>query len=213
MKIRNLVIGLALGVALATGMTASAKVFANPGDTPTCKFTEEGLGKGFVKGTNAQGDTISIDFKVSGDSNCRKDFVLSAFTIPHKDGNPYPLEDQKLFADAKLKNAKPGTHTMTVNVPKCFYQVDLALGLNPTGPNGHLPFEPGRLLNAYVGGHGLKCEVKTPKTTPTATPASTTHPAELTSTGPSGVAAAALSVSGLSAIGHYLFSRRRQLSK
>ncbi len=217
MKIRNIILSLVLGVAVATGVTASAKVYANPGDTPTCKFTEEGLGKGFVKGTNSKGDTISISFNVEGDANCRKDFVLSAFTVPHKDGNPYPLEDQKLFAAAKLKDAQPGTHTMTVNVPKCFYQVDLALGLNPTGPNGKIPFEPGRLLNAYLGGHGLKCEATpptTPPTTPPATPASTTQTVtKLTNTGPSGVVATAMSVAAAAGTAHYMYNRRRQLSK
>lgn len=163
MKIRNLVISIALvGVTLATGLIATAKVEAAPGDTATCKYIPlTDLGKGFTKGTNAQGDTISTRIKVEGDSNCRKDFVLAAFKIPGKDGNPYPLEDQKLFHFSTLKNVKPGTYKLTVNVPKCYHQVDLALGLKPTGPNGQIPYEPGRLLNAYLGGNE-KCTKEKP---------------------------------------------------
>ncbi len=165
-RTHNLVLGLVLGLALVVGFAVKSHVAASPGDTPTCQFIEQGLGQGFVKGTNSKGDTISIDFIVRGDSNCHKNFVLAAFTIPHQDGNPYPLEDQMLFGASKLENASPGTYKMTVNVPKCFYQVDLALGLNPTGPNGHLPYEPGRLLNAYVGGNGLDCAPNPPPPPP-----------------------------------------------
>ncbi len=166
-RVRNIILALALGVVLATGVRAV--VHAAPGDTPTCKYIPQAdLGKGFTKGSNSKGDTISTTVGVQGDSNCRKDFVLASFIVPHQGGNPYPLEDQKLFASATLQNVASGpngmmaTYSLTVNVPKCFYQVDLALGTNPTGPGGHLPYEPGRLLNAYLGGQGLDCGTKPP---------------------------------------------------
>ncbi len=188
MKMRNIILGIAsLGMVLAIGVSASAHVSAANGDTPNCKFIyEEGQHKGFTTGTNEKGDTVSVNVIVEGDSNCHKDFVFASFEIPNAAGNPYPLENQKLFDFVQLPGAKPGTYKMTVNVPKCFYQVDLALGMKPTGTNGHLPIEPGRMLNAKLGGNGV-CTTPTPPATPVTTQPTTT-PTTLINTGAGNIA-------------------------
>lgn len=209
MNVRKIVIGLILGVALATGVSATVSAVA-PGDTATCDYVEPGLGKGFV----ASGNTVSMNVTINGNSSCRKSFVLSSFKVPHDRLVAEPVEDQILFDYDRISNVGPGTYKLTVKVPDCFHQVDLALGTNPTGPNGRLPYELNRLLNAYMGGT-QKCVTKPPVTPPTTTlppvvPVAAVTPTKLPDTGPASVAAVGLSLGSLSGVAHYVFSRRRK---
>lgn len=205
MKVRNIILGLALGVVLAVGVGASAHVSAANGDTPNCKVILAGKrGEGFVKGTNDKGDTVSIGFKIEGDDKCIKDIVFASFIVPHPAGNPFPVEDQVLFDFTRLREITPGTYNMTVNVPKCFYQVDLSLGAKPTGKNGHLPLdEPGSMLNATLGGDGLQCA---PPITPTAT---STTPTTLVNTGSGNIAGLFAIVTVAGALGYRTVVLRR----
>lgn len=215
MNKRKLLIGFGLGVVLATAITTTAHAATMYGDTASCRIVHEfGVGKGFT----AIGNTVSINTIVAGDAKtCRKDVVLASFKVPHDTLTPYPLEDQKLFDYDVIRGVGPGTYKMTVKVPNCFHQVDQAVGKNPTGPNGRLPYEAGRMRNAYMGGTE-KCEKKTPPVTPPVTPPTPPAPtpevpAALPKTGPASVASGVLSVSALSGAAHYIVSRRRSLRK
>lgn len=100
------------------------------GDAPRCTVESVGpRGEAFtVNGTRA-----TVDFRVSGPSNCKVKVSTMAFYAPSMNGRPY---DQQILFD---KNTRifdnPGRYTMNVSLPErstekkgCFYQVDLTYG-------------------------------------------------------------------------------------
>lgn len=214
MKLRKVLLSTVLGVALAISATGVALAAEAPGNTATCKFVYERdrLGEGFT----VSGNTVSVNVIVTGNETCRKDFVLAAFKIPHDTLTPFPEELQTLFDYTVLRGVGPGTYKMTVKIPDCFYQVDLTLGTNPTGPNGRLPYEANRMLNSHLGGT-QKCVDQPVVTPPVVTPAATT-PAprtlaatrELPKTGPGSVFVSAFSIATISGVLHNLYTRRRK---
>jgi LPXTG-motif cell wall-anchored protein len=204
MKLSHLIAGLLVGTAM---IAIPARVSAATPDSPTCMFKHEfGVGKGFT----AANGTVSVNVIIEGNSSCRKDFVVASFKIPHETLKVYPLEAQTLYDYKAMSNKGPGTYKMTVKVPDCYHQVDLARGTNPTGPNGRLPYEAGRMLNAYVG--GTKSCIEKPVTptpvTPVATPPAPT-PTTLPKTGTGSVLATILGVSAISAGLYSIVQRRR----
>lgn len=207
MKLRKLLLGLGMGIALAGVISAPVSAATPYDDTANCRIVHEfGVGKGFT----ASGNTVSVNAIVAGDSTCRKDIVLASFKVPHETLTPYPLEDQKLFDYAKRRGVGPGTYKMTVKVPNCFHQVDLAVGTNPTGPNGQLPYEPGRMRNAYMAGT-KKCVDKPPVTPeePETPEQPKETPKALPETGPASVIGTAFVVATGSGLAHSFASRRR----
>lgn len=223
MKMRNFVIGAALAAAMVVGLASSNQKVqaASPGDTATCKFIyEEGLGKGFTRGFNSNGDPIvSVNVIVSGNAFCRKDFVLASFKIPHATLQPYPVDEQVLFRQTILRNLEPGKYKMSVEVPDCFHQVDLALGTVAADADGHPFFPPNRLLNAYLGGTKRCVE---PPVTPPEKPERpvrvirevktvvTKQPESLPKTGFGEAAGIFASVTAAGAVAHrYILGRRR----
>ncbi|MDQ3123189.1 MAG: hypothetical protein M3Q14_00690 [bacterium] len=195
-----------LGLAFSFGVATTAGASSAPGDTAHCKFIyEKGLGKGFTANKN----TVSVNVIVKGNEDCRKDFVLASFKIPHDTLQPFPVEEQTLFDHTVLRNVRPGTYKMTVKVPNCFHQVDLALGTSPTGPNGRLPYEKNRLLNAYLGGD-KKCVEETPKTPVVPKKPEVKSVKTLPKTGAGSIAAGFVSVSAISGLGYNLIARKRK---
>lgn len=197
-------------VALAAGNTAAAM---NPRDNANCEigYTASQLGKGF---TANSGNTVSYTVIVKGDANCRKDLVMASFKIPHATLQPYPVEEQTLFDHMVIKDATPGRHTLTVKVPTCFHQVDVTRGTNPTGPNGKLPYEGHRMIDAYLGGDKV-CKdepvVVTPTTPvqPAVKTVTTVRPAELPKTGLGSLVGIVAGSSVVAGIAHNVYSRRR----
>lgn len=105
--------------------------------------------------------TVSAAFEVKG-KDCKEPVVLATWQAPDGDkGRPYEL--QKLFAHKNGTFAE-GKHTLTVKMPDCFYQVDLARGLSPTGPNSSAVYEKGRLMGSLHGGTKKCDEPKKPET-------------------------------------------------
>ncbi len=153
--------------------------------------------------------TVSATFEVTGDDTCKLDVVLASWQAPDADkGLPY--DQQKLYKHVTGTFGK-GKHTLTVELPQCYYQVDLARGKNPTGPNGSAVYETGRLMGSLHGGT-KSCEA--PTTPPTTTTTSPVVPkpqaAEvMPSTGVGSVAGIFAGTSAFGAIAHRFISKRR----
>ncbi len=98
---------------------------------------------------------VSAEFEVKGDANCKQEVTLASWQAPDADkGRPY--SEQKLFKFVSGKFGV-GKHTLTVELPNCFYQVDLVRGSNPTGIDGGPVYEEGRMMGSLHGGK-TKCE-------------------------------------------------------
>ena len=167
MKAFKVIAGVVIA-AVAVVAVNTASVGATGNHNQECKFEYKafsgqpyGLGQGFEK----HPDVVTTGFWISGDETCRMDVTLTVWKIPHATLQPYPEEEQVYFAHKTGKQLKPGFHVLAVKVPDCFWQADLVKGVNPTGPNGKLPYEDGRMINSTLGGD-KKCveEPETPKT-------------------------------------------------
>lgn len=148
-------------------------------------------------------------------------YTLVSYTAPNgTTGLPYTA--QKLYKSV-TKTFGPGTHTMQVQVPDCFYQVDLVGGYPvATFPNNQaLYHNEHRFFRALHGGT-KSCETPKPPVTPPAQPPAKTpeppvatpvtpaaapaEPAELPNTGPGAIVAI---FTGVSAISTLLYSAIR----
>jgi hypothetical protein len=149
--------------------------------------------------------TVSATFEVKGGNDCKVDVVLASWQAPDGDkGLPY--SDQKLFKHVSGNFGK-GKHTLTVELPKCYYQVDLARGKNPTGPNGSAVYEKERLMGSLHGGT-QKCEE--PKTPTTTTTTSTPTPAPvMPATGAGSILGIFAGASAFGAVAHRIAIKRR----
>jgi hypothetical protein len=102
---------------------------------------------------------------------------------------------EKLY-DSKTGTFGPGTHSLAVNTPNCYYQVDLVLGdVIPVlgGANG-LYGPAGRLLEAVNGGSGPCAETAVAPAPAAATPPAATPVAATPTAAPAPAAAAPAAV-------------------
>ena len=139
MKAFKYIAGFAV-VAAAAFVLNGQTVGATGNHTNTCKIeavvpvTIQDHSKNFT--INNDG-TITAQFKVTGDANCKKHAVLASWIMPTPDGQP--LESQ-IFHDSAPKSPTlygPGIHKLTVKLPKCnYWQVDLLETYDPKGFNG-----------------------------------------------------------------------------
>lgn len=145
------------------------------------------------------GSKATATFDVTG--NCTSQAVtLTSWEAPNgTDGKPY--SSQTLFAHSTGTFA-PGTHTLTVALPNCYYQLDLILGSAPTDATGSPDYAMQGILRRSLHGGTQSCATTpTPTpTNPTPTPLSST-PTALPNTGP----AALFIVVGLAIVGGYVF--------
>ncbi len=165
--------------------------------------------------------TVTAQFKVTGDENCKKFAVLAIWDAKNSTGQP--LEKQELFSSANNdgKSFSPGVHTLTAKLPNCFWQLDLLEGTDPRGVNGTANYgtlmNPTRhMLDTKLGGKA--CEDPKPPVTPTPptqpqvlsvqTVAATT-PTTLPSTGPEDMATTFFGVSASAGLAHAIVRRFR----
>lgn len=138
--------------------------------TPTCTVTPLGgqgySGHYFVN----NGTSMTAQFTVSGDQGCTAAVTFSAFEAPN--ATFQPLSQQTLYAHTTGVYGI-GTHTITVAIPDCYYQVDLLLGTSPTASDGTANFAWGQIIG-YVQGGNKSCTQPTP---PSPTPQPTPPPA------------------------------------
>lgn len=105
-------------------------------------------------------------FTVTGDSDCQQTVTLSAWQAPNADkGQPY---DQQKLVSHVTDSFGPGVHSLSIQVPNCFYQLDMLPGDNPAGVNGTAQYTQGTLIGSLHGGT-QSCAV-TPPVTPPQTP-------------------------------------------
>jgi LPXTG-motif cell wall-anchored protein len=158
------VIAVSLGLSVAAAQPASAATTTCDAVAVGTKNTAGNTDSRFVVNSNG---TVSATFEVKGDATCQVAVSMAAWTAPDAThGRPY--DQQKMF-DHATSTFGVGRHTLTVKLPNCFYQIDLARGANPTGPNGSAVYEAGRLMGSLHGGTKV-CETPTPPTTPPTTP-------------------------------------------
>lgn len=109
--------------------------------------------------------TVTGTLKVTGDEDCRQTVTLAAWEAPDADkGMPY---DEQKLVDHITKTFRAGTHTMSIKLPMCFYQIDMVRGSKVTGENG-LPVYPSVDMMGSLHGGTTGCKTpevpKTPET-------------------------------------------------
>lgn len=228
---------IVLGLVLAT--TISVPTFAaeqkSDGKNCTIKTVQPNRGTpmsdlgGDKKFTKSAGRAY-IKVTVTGDK-CSIPVSLVAWKADSLSGKPYKQQELAWYNNRTLKE---GTVTMSIPIPKCYFQIDLVRGSNPRGIDGGGAYQDGRMIHSVHGGT-KKCDQpetpvtpdtpdtpvtpETPETPVTPetpeTPATPATPAtEVTSlpkTGPGMAVAIAGGVSVLSAGAHAIFTRRRLL--
>lgn len=165
-----------------------------------------------------KGDRVYIKVVVKG-TNCAKTVTLESWKAPNAtDGRPF--KEQVLFRH-KTETFGAGSHLMSVQLPNCFYQVDLIRGSKTMGANGEIKFDSDRMIGSVHGGNKV-CTVSTPDTpeepeepeTPVTPPTTTTtttssKATSLPKTGPGSIVAGIFG--GISALGtaaHYVVRRK-----
>lgn len=159
---------------------------------------------------NAQKTAVSTVIDVRGDAVCKKTVTIVSWKAT--DGNfTYPITGQTQYAHV-TETLGVGTHTITVPIPNCYFQIDLLNGTSTTAPDGTPNYVAGQLLGWLQGDSG-NCTQPTPTPTPTpVTPSTTTtvqyQPTTLVNTGPGDVIALFGLTTLVGFIVHRLYSRR-----
>lgn len=116
-------------------------------------------------GLNSDG-SVTATFEVSGGANCHQAVTLADWQAPTgKDEKGKPYNEQKLYKHVS-GTFGVGTHTLTVQLPDCYYQVDLVRGSSPTDANGGPLYGKSVMMAAFHGGTKA-CVTPTPPKTPT----------------------------------------------
>jgi LPXTG-motif cell wall-anchored protein len=172
-----------------------------------------------------KGNRVYIKVEVKG-KNCAKVVTLEAWKAPNAtDGRPF--KEQVLFRHI-TRTLDAGSHLLSVQLPNCYYQVDLIHGSKTMGANGEIKFDSARMIGSVHGGNKV-CTVTTPDTpdepevpetpvtpvTPPTTTITTTTSSSVTTlpkTGAGSIVAGIFgSVSALGTAAHY-FVRRKLLN-
>lgn len=105
-------------------------------------------------GNTQQGATLTVTFTIpEGYSDIQVSFVTYTATQPYFDADE--AHNQRVF-DFDTSFFDAGTHTLTVTIPNCFYQVDLVCGpilwqLGPAGSDNFYSAQ-NRLIDSDNGG-------------------------------------------------------------
>jgi len=99
-------------------------VSAQSNKTPLCVLEGLPLSE-FHKSFTVKGDKVTAKFTLKGEENCKFDMTLATFETPSADATPF--KEQKLYSSVSSRFGR-GTHTLTTNMPDCFYQVDILTG-------------------------------------------------------------------------------------
>lgn len=91
-----------------------------------------------LRGNTDQGDVVTVTFTIPAGQGPER-FTLVSYTAPSGvwDAN---VASQQMIFDVETGMFGPGTHTMTVTIPNCYYQIDFVCGyaidqLGPVGSN------------------------------------------------------------------------------
>jgi hypothetical protein len=212
MKFIKLAIASVVLVSTLFVLSANASAAQNPHDTDNCYIT--GLAHYTKHGDSftITGNKASSTFEIKGDANCTKVVTIASWQAPNgTDGLPY--EAQKLYK-YNTKTLSVGRHTMTVELPDCFWQVDIVRGANPTAADGGPVYENHRLLDFKHGGTKVCADKPAEPVTPVKPVVKPTEkvatPASLPKTGPAASLATLLGVGSIAGVFHNIRARRSQ---
>lgn len=103
-----------------------------------------------LRGHTQQGEVLTITYTVPQGKTA--DLSLVSYTAPGASFNANTASQQVVFDEDSPGTVGPGTHTLTVQIPNCDYQVDLVCGgvIDKLGPAGSNVFytPQGRLIDA-----------------------------------------------------------------
>lgn len=200
------VVKLIAVAAIATGVLAtSAPVFADA----NCDVNPSVQGISGVdlknKSIVLNGNKADVHVTVTGEEGCEKTVSVASWQWPTHLG--LPIKSQVLYK-TNTQTFGLGEHVISVEVPDCYWQVDLVEGSRPTAADGTADYQIGepndktdRLMDAAYGGEKV-CFAKPgePTTTGPITPPSNplSPVSSIPSTGTS-LAATLASVTGLTA--------------
>jgi hypothetical protein len=146
--------GLLLALSFGGGTAAAATTGATSAQqTLACPSGMAQLSTwGAIQGAS-QGGTASVDFTVAAD--CNVQLSLVSYQAPAATFSEDTASQQTIF-DTATATLAAGAHTLSVDVPNCFFQVDFILGspIATLGPAGSSNFysAQGRLISAMNGG-------------------------------------------------------------
>jgi hypothetical protein len=91
-----------------------------------------------LRGNTAQGDVVTVTFTVPAGMN--DTLSLVSYIAPGSTFNASTAYEQQIY-DAASGTFSPGTHTLTVSIPNCDYQIDFICGLPicTLGPQNYGP--------------------------------------------------------------------------
>jgi hypothetical protein len=131
-------------VTLSTGQTVTGINFANAEICDldaicnisytvngTCTYSD-------LRGNTNQGDSVTVTFTILSGHEAHR-YTLVSYTAPSAAFDPNTASQQQIF-DLDTGVFGPGTYTLTVNIPDCYYQIDFVCGaaidrLGPAGSN------------------------------------------------------------------------------
>jgi hypothetical protein len=109
--------------------------------------------KNYLRRQIHEGDTVAVKFTVLSGHTLTMSFVSYMAQAP---GGASKAARQCMVYDYQTGTYSPGTYTMTVHVPPCYFQLDFVCGfvIDRFGPPGsHVGYgAQGRLLGAFSGG-------------------------------------------------------------
>ena len=161
----------AAATTVATGATGATQTLACPSGLAQLSTW------GAIQGAS-QGGTATVTFTVA--AGCNVQLSLVSYQAPAAAFSADTANQQTVF-DADTATLAAGSHSLSVDVPNCFFQVDFVLGLpiSTLGPAGSNNFysSQGRLISAVNGGTA-SCSAAAPATggtgsTVTVTPTTT----------------------------------------
>lgn len=166
--LKSIIVALPLGlfvlIAVPSPTSASPECDVNP--------AVEGVSLTDLKNKSIvlNGNSVDVSVTVSGNDDCEKTVSVASWKFPNPTG--LPLKEQKLFKTS-TQTFGLGTHVINVEVPDCYWQVDLVEGDRPTAADGTADYQLGepndetdRLMDAAFGGDKECFPTDTPVTGP-----------------------------------------------
>lgn len=156
-KFRNIALSLLLPLLMAGGAFAHSPIVA--ADSNTCSASVVGsynsanqTGSRFQ--INSAGTQGSVTVNLSGAANCQETITLVSWQAPNGTFDGQNVSSQTLY-DSTTETLGVGTHTLTVPMLNCYYQLDLVTGSSPYGANGTAWY--GNNLFGYAQGGSQAC--------------------------------------------------------
>jgi hypothetical protein len=206
------IVSVAVTLGIVAGVSAALPLSVSADSTTNCTVTATGK-KNTAGNSDSRftlnGNMATAQVTVTG-TDCNEPVTIVSWQAPDAlKGQPYSA--QKLFAH-NTATLTSGTHNMSVELPDCFYQVDVVRGTSATDSKGGPEYKPNggiQILGSLHGGTKA-CETgggggstPTPPSTPVVESTTTTLPN--TGSGSTGIVLAIIST----VVGAFAWNRRQ----